>query len=543
MKFLDTNSIGNRVVMSTAIPAFGLLLATVVSLMAFSAMNTGVGRINAQMTALTQLKQLNDAYSINILDAVNSGYAGFLDRGDLADTVTSASTQGRAVWSEYSAAVTSDEARSLIAEMTQPLAEVDEQVSAMLGQLENLSVPIQMVTSDYQVALPILLEQPKQLLRQLYELELVAASREKASVESLYGQLRKGFFLIGVVVLALASWLGLSTYRAVVGPMAVLTGRIREIEEAADLSIRIDVESDNEVGQAAEAFNRMLVKFQATIGEVSTMAQQLNGSTADLARTVASSSDAATQQQTETETISTAMKGMSDSVNEVASNAANAAGAAEAADVSARQGMEVVEQAVSSIRALATEVETASEVIRRLEKDSENIGSVMDVIRDIAEQTNLLALNAAIEAARAGEQGRGFAVVADEVRTLASRTQQSTEEIQQMIENLQKGTAEAVKVMAQGRTQATTSVEQAGEVGVKLEDIAAAIANINVMNSQIAAAADEQASVSADIQNNLNSMNDMAVHTAQDSQTSMSASQGLSDVATNLAKAVSQFHV
>ncbi len=216
------------------------------------------------------------------------------------------------------------------------------------------------------------------------------------------------------------------------------------------------------------------------------------------------------EQKGEVDQVATAMTEMSATVHEVARNATEAAEAAQRADEETGKGKMVVSQAIEAIDLLANEVNDAAQVIHRLEQDSDEIGAVLDVIRGIAEQTNLLALNAAIEAARAGEQGRGFAVVADEVRTLAQRTQQSTQEIQNMIERLQSGAQDAVKAMEQGRSRAQVGVEQAAEAGVSLETIAQAVGTISDMNTQIATAAEEQSVVAEEINLNIVSISDMA---------------------------------
>ncbi len=222
------------------------------------------------------------------------------------------------------------------------------------------------------------------------------------------------------------------------------------------------------------------------------------------------------EQKDEVDKVATAMTEMSATVHEVARNATEAAEAAQRADEETSKGKSVVSQAIEAIDLLANEVNDAAQVIHRLEQDSDEIGAVLDVIRGIAEQTNLLALNAAIEAARAGEQGRGFAVVADEVRTLAQRTQQSTQEIQNMIERLQSGAQDAVKAMEQGRSRAQVGVEQAAEAGTSLETIAQAVGTISDMNTQIATAAEEQSVVAEEINLNIVAISDMIDKVATD---------------------------
>ena len=237
------------------------------------------------------------------------------------------------------------------------------------------------------------------------------------------------------------------------------------------------------------------------------------------------------------------MNEMTATVQEVASHAAHAAEAATSARDEAQGGQRVVSANIDAIQRLADEVMQTAELINRLAEDSNAIGTVLDVIRGIAEQTNLLALNAAIEAARAGEQGRGFAVVADEVRTLAQRTQESTSEIQDMIERLQAGARNAVEAMEKGRAGAESSVRQAVTAGESLQAINQAVAAISDMNLQIATAAEEQSAVAEEINRNITTINMVADETAVGAEQTAEASQELARLAMNLQRIVSQFRV
>jgi len=234
---------------------------------------------------------------------------------------------------------------------------------------------------------------------------------------------------------------------------------------------------------------------------------------------------------------------MAATVQEIDRSANDAASAAQQADENAKRGQKVVSTSIEAIKDLANDVDHAAQVIGDVEKDSENIGSVLDVIKNIAEQTNLLALNAAIEAARAGEQGRGFAVVADEVRSLASRTQSSTQEIQTMIEKLQTATSNAVNVMRSGQEKAQGSVEQATEAGVSLDAITDAVTQITEMNIHIASAAKEQNSVTEDINRNLIHITDLSNQTSSNADKSEQSSDGLLELANNLQKNIERFKV
>jgi methyl-accepting chemotaxis protein len=230
-------------------------------------------------------------------------------------------------------------------------------------------------------------------------------------------------------------------------------------------------------------------------------------------------------------------------VQEVARNAVEAASAAQEADTTFHQGKQVIDKVIHAIGELSGEVDEAARVIQQLEVESKNIGSVLDVIKSIAEQTNLLALNAAIEAARAGEQGRGFAVVADEVRTLAGRTQESTTEIEDMIGKLQAGTNNAVKVMASGKEMTQVGVEQAAAAGDALNVINAAVERISGMNTQIASASEEQSSVAEEINRSIVSINEVAEHSATGAQHTAQASDDLARLAEQLKGLVERFKV
>jgi methyl-accepting chemotaxis protein len=277
--------------------------------------------------------------------------------------------------------------------------------------------------------------------------------------------------------------------------------------------------------------------------DVRTNSEQLATAAEKLSQITEQSRKGVTNQSQKTEQVATAMSEMSSTVHEVARNASNAAKAANDANEQARGGTSVVKNTIQSIEQLAIEVDRAAETINKLKEDSVNIGTVLDVIRGIAEQTNLLALNAAIEAARAGEQGRGFAVVADEVRTLASRTQQSTQEIQGMIERLQGGANLAVSAMTQGRNAARNSVDQAINAGQSLETINRHIDTIKEMNTQIANAAEGQSSTAEEINRNVVNISSISHETARSAEQTAQASEELARLAMQLQSQVSSFRV
>jgi len=268
----------------------------------------------------------------------------------------------------------------------------------------------------------------------------------------------------------------------------------------------------------AADFNRMLPQLQDFVGGVGTAATELTVAARQMASLADDTRQAMGSQRGETDQVATAMTEMSATAQEVAANVSGSAAAAQDADRETRAAARIFDSAVGSMRSLVSEVENTSGIIGQLQDNANRISTVLDVIRGIAEQTNLLALNAAIEAARAGEQGRGFAVVADEVRTLAQRTQESTEEIHNMIESLQSSSAQAVQAMQDSRAKAEQSDAQASQAGESLHNITQAIGRINDMSSQIATAAEEQTNVAEEINRSLVNIASAAGTTAESSR-------------------------
>ncbi len=297
----------------------------------------------------------------------------------------------------------------------------------------------------------------------------------------------------------------------------------------------------DEAGQIEFAMQMLEAEASAVVGRIADSAKYLRDNSSVLVTAVARSREGIQQQQGETDQVATAINEMAASVQEVAHNAQNAADAADKANAEAQAGRRVVSDTGAAIGRLATEVEQAATVIRQLEERSNDISSVLDVIRGIADQTNLLALNAAIEAARAGEQGRGFAVVADEVRTLASRTQQSTQEIHSMIEKLQEGARSAVAVMSRSGEEAANSVEQAGKAVTALENITRGVTTITDMSAQIATAVEEQSAVGDEINRNITSIRLVADDNAETGAQSEHAAQGVAELAQGMNRLAGQF--
>ena len=324
-------------------------------------------------------------------------------------------------------------------------------------------------------------------------------------------------------------------------PLIQLKNTVVKIQQQSDLTRRVELSSKDEIGDMSISLNGMLDKFQNIVQQVTGSTTQLASAAEEMSTVTIQTSHGIQEQQSQTDQLATAMNEMAATVQEVAKHAKEAAKAASTANDESTNGRQIVSNAVNTINTLAGAITSSAEAIQRVEADSDRIGTVLDVIRGIAEQTNLLALNAAIEAARAGEQGRGFAVVADEVRTLASRTQESTQEIQTMIESLQAGSKEAVQLMEQSHEQAHSGVEQTTKAGDALTAIADEVARINDMNTQIASAAEEQSTVAEEINRNVVTINQVGDESAQGAEQTARASKNLASLATDLQQMVAQF--
>lgn len=327
-------------------------------------------------------------------------------------------------------------------------------------------------------------------------------------------------------------------------PLQEISSRIKNIAAGdGDLTIRIHVDRDDELGELATHVNRFMDQLQHLIRDVRGNTNEVSGAAEELLEVSSNSQRAADDQCHAITMVVTAVNELTMAIQEVARNTSNTAQSTKDANHIAEQGQERIRLAVNHVQGLSDHVTQTAQAMVTLEDEAKNVTSVIDVIRGVAEQTNLLALNAAIEAARAGEQGRGFAVVADEVRTLASRTQQSTTDIQGMLSQLQQGVQRAVQGMNASATMTNEAVNSASDVGSSLSGIGTAVQEINNMAIQIATAVEEQSSVTAEIDRNLVEINQLAMTNSSGAARTAEASQRLSQLSSSLRDSLRRFTI
>ncbi|AZF04596.1 Methyl-accepting chemotaxis sensor/transducer protein [Pseudomonas sp. R5-89-07] len=379
-------------------------------------------------------------------------------------------------------------------------------------------------------------------LRDLVALNKASANQAASLAQRVFNQSRN--WVIGMILLTALVTIGLAVWltRSIVLPLAQSL-KLAQGVAGGDLTGEIHVSGNDEPARLQRALKGMQENLRDTIRRIAQSSNQLASASEELSCVTEDATRGLQQQNQEIEQAATAVNQMTAAVEEVASNAVATSHASRESDRIAQQGREQVRQTVVSIEALATDVTANATQVGDLAQKVYGISKVLDVIRSIAEQTNLLALNAAIEAARAGDAGRGFAVVADEVRALAHRTQQSTQEIEQMISGIQQGTDQAVSSMQHSNTRARSTLEIAKSAGMALEEIASAFTLINERNLVIASASEQQAAVAREVDRNLTNIRDLAHQTSTGANQTSAASQELSRLAVDLNSMVARFSV
>lgn len=380
---------------------------------------------------------------------------------------------------------------------------------------------------------------------QVKEGELMGAVRISYKIDDINASVTKNIWLTGLIEVAVfvigIGGFALIMQRRLFKRLKHIRDDFSNIATNTDLTHDLANGSKDEIGQLAHSFNHMLTKFRGSLKEVLTTSEQVERGATELAALAENTRQSVLSQRQGTDVVASAMTEMEASATEVKASTDNAKNQSNQADELAQQGASMAIEAVSSIEVLSDQVSNASEVIMNLDEQTQEVGKVLEVIKGIAEQTNLLALNAAIEAARAGEMGRGFAVVADEVRSLATRTHESTEEIQHTIEALQQQVHGAVESMNTAKSSALEQAAVVSNVAGRLQDIAGHVGGISEINEQVAVAAMQQSAAAEEINRNLQEITEMASTSADNADQSTQLSEQLSDLSVELLGSVNKF--
>ena len=494
-----------------------------------------------RVVPLEDLKIIGDDYAISVIDAINKANAGVFTARDASQALSNASRNINLKWDGYMATQLTDEESRLAKQAIQLFAPADREINRLIGKLDGLRGLIAGQLNDNIAPLYEVIDPISGKISELVSLQIRVAGEEKESVHAIYSSSVRIFIVLTLIAIAASILIGLWVTRSVMRPIENIVTNLNLIRSESDLTVSFKRFNDDELGQISTNLTSVIEHLRGILNSIATAANTVGDSTIKLSEFTRQSNERMQQQQAETEQTATAMNEMTATVAEVAQSTTAAADSAKDADDNAANGNAIVQQSISSMSSLSTQIDKAAEVIAHLANESQKIGSVLDVIKGIAEQTNLLALNAAIEAARAGEQGRGFAVVADEVRTLAQRTQESTREIESMIDSLQKGVQEAVSAMKLGTEQVHEANEKANLAGQALTEIVHSVDNISNMNTQIATAAEEQTCVAEDINRSIITISDIATSSTLASQDLTSSVEELAALSESMRSQVGQF--
>lgn len=533
----------SRLVLLAVLPLTALVLMCLLSLYDMKLLAAGVDSLyQDRVKPLQQIKQVSDAYAVTIVDTLHKHRAGLLDASETLKLLEQAETQAQKAWQAYqNTRITADEQLLLNA------AERDISIwTAQLAQYRQLLHTNQLAVEEaksfneklYASADPL-----SASLSKLIDMQLTESAHFTDEAHQTLTNTVWLFLCVVVLVSLMLLLLSVLVSRSIQQPLSNLQSTIVAVGQHSDLRLRATVTGQDEIAQTALAFNQTVGRVQQFFAELSQAVAQLAAASEEMSTISHQVSTSAFEQEQQVNMIATAINQMSAAIQEVANSALQTSEQANQTDSQAQQGVRQVNENITAITRLSEAVNSASGVIGQLNSETDKISQVLSVIQSIAAQTNLLALNAAIEAARAGEAGRGFAVVADEVRTLATNTQQATESIRSMIDKLQGAAREAVSAMTESQGHAEGSVHNAEQAGTVLEQIKQSISAIVDMNVQISTATEQQTIVAEEINRNITDFNGSISEVSRSSAQSAEASEALAELAARLRIQAASFQV
>jgi methyl-accepting chemotaxis protein len=539
---MNNLTIKTRLLFLAMIPIFAILIITSLLLLELKHTAEGVERIYAdRVVPLESLKDISDSYAINVIDAINKANAGFLTAEEAVQAIEASQQVINEKWQGYIATELTQKESQLALEAEGLFAEANKTLKTAVATLNGLSGRVPGELDSLDGPMYITIDPISEKITELANLQLIVARDERDTIVFEYEMgliITSGAVGVMLVVLLIFSFM---VMRSLINPINRIKNTIEKISSNSDLTLNVKVEGDNEFTEIASSFNLLIKQVRRLIAEVSNTANNLSASAEEMTNTSSNSSRIISSQKVEIEQIATAMNQMVSTAKEISNNAKNADSSSKDTKDHASMGRVIVDEAVQATQTLVEDVRGISDQINLLIVESNSIGSVVDVINGIADQTNLLALNAAIEAARAGEQGRGFAVVADEVRTLAQRTSQSTKEIQDVIQRLQKVSNQVADNMNSGQIKAESAGDKASETGAALSLISEGVGQITDMNTLIADASTEQQTVSEEINVSVSKLLSSSEGSAQDAVKSSNMSQNMFSLANALRASITKY--
>lgn len=519
------------------LPLICITIVSVLAVFGMRSMSQATDKVNAEsVQQIARLNHISALYAVNVIDAVNKAHVGLISRQDALSSASQAQSDATSAWGRYVNKQMSDEEHALAAS-TQTL--IDSVNQALEIVKEDLAQ-----TESLESAVHILYGRVDPLstgLGKLIELQLKSSDENVGHLAALSSFYSSTLMFLSLIAFLTLSVMGGWVFHCISEPLNNLHVALSKLQKEQDLTVVIPIIRKDEFGIIAHAVNDMTSYFRKLIGDMYAVAEELSIGAEDLKNLGLNSLEEINKQRLETDQSVAAMNEMSATVNEIALNTNHAASAASQAENKAEVGQVVVKKTIENMAKLSEQLQDTSTTLLSLANESENINQVMGVIRAIAEQTNLLALNAAIEAARAGEQGRGFAVVADEVRVLAQRTQNSTGEIENTVNRLQHNANQAVDSMNKGMHEVFRTNELMLTCGKSLGEIVRAINDLNSLNTQVATAAEEQSKVTEEVSRSMVNISDAAVHTSDSATNVAQKCKKLDDMAKLMESQVSQF--
>lgn len=540
---LNQIKVRTRLIGLAAIPLLLLILVSLIAVYNMGLLATGVDSLyQDRIKPLQQIKIVSDAYAVTIVDTMHKHRAGLLNVQEASSQIRQAADTAQNAWQAYRQTRMTAEDQRLVDVANPWIDKWQLQLQGYLQSIADGSV-LNQPNADFQQQMYGVADPLSTALANLIQLQLDESRLFTGEAAERHSSTLQLFTVLMLLTIAGLSLLALLVYRSIQRPLRDLRQVINNVGQDSDLRLRVKITGNDEIAEAAESFNQTISRVQAFFVELGGAVHMLASASEQMSSVSAQVSDTAFAQEQQANLIATAINQMSAAIQEVAASAQATSVQAADADNKTRLGHSKVSQNVRAIRQLSDAIGNASVVINGLNDETDKISQVLLVIQNIAAQTNLLALNAAIEAARAGEAGRGFAVVADEVRTLATNTQKATESIRNMIDTLQGAAKEAVNAMTQSQQYAGDSVQNAQQAGDVLEEIRSSVGTIVDMNVQISAATEQQTVVAEDINKNITEFSGSISEVSHSARHSAEASGALAELAAKLRLQAAQYQV